>query len=808
MKKFIAMLLLAAMLVSLFAGCKNDSDTPTTQTPTTGTTVPPTTVPTEPADPWAEYECITVAEALSLSESHVDAPSAEWYYIKATVDSVDNDKYGQLTISDGTGSIMVYGSYNADGSVRYDAMTEKPKAGDQILIYGCLQNYKGNTKEVQKGYIIDFISNDAPPAPPAELPADGSQLTVGELLALPVAEGDTTTQHYIVQATVESVSNPTYGAMYITDETGTISVYNSKNADGSLGYADMEDRPFKGDTVTLKCTVQNFQGQMEIKQAYILEFTHAVVDIDPSEYPETAISAIRDAAVGTKATVSGVIAQMIFDGNNNPCGFILVDRTSSIYVYDSDLAARVAKGNTVTLAGSKTYWINSKEQSAADKYGYRGSCQLENVTLLNLDASVKEFDTSWIQETTVKEIMDTPVDQDITNKIFKVTALIKRDSSFGNWVNYYIDDLDGITGSYCYSQCDGADYAWLDAYDGKICTLYLVALNAKCASDGCVWRFLPVAVIDDTFDPTLVNVPEFIVKYHGLPQFSTSYSGDPALKLLTNLDSDVLGFQGAALSYTSSDPSVISVDSGVMHCLKTGEATVTVTGSYGGKTYREKVTIQVTISDGNATYPTVSDAISATLNDTVTVSGIVGPSLVNKTGFYLIDDTGVIAVLTDKATMETIEMGQQVVLEGLRDRFHNNEGDHAGQTCITNAVVVQNMYGNHNYSTKTFVTGKTVTELYNLDAAVDYSTTVFVVTATVGKGNGQWATFHLTDGTTQFTLYSSSTAQYGWLEQFLGQEVTIEVATCNWNNKKYWRGCVLSVTDASGNTVYNTLNFE
>jgi hypothetical protein len=457
--------------------------------------------------------------------------------------------------------------------------------GDEVLLYGVLVNYKGNTPEMVDAWIIDFATNDQP-AEPSELPADGSELTVAQLLALPYTSEEPTTQHYIVKATVESISNASFGAMWITDGTGSISVYNTKNADGSVGYADMEDKPYKGDTVTLKCTVHCFNGTMEIKQAYILEFAHAEVTIDPSEYTEMSVADARATETGTKVQVSGVVAQMVYGGKaDSPCGLILADGTASIYVYDGDLAARCVVGNTVTIAAEKTYWIQEKELAAAQDNGYKGCNQLVDVKLINLDNSVTDFDASWVVETTIKEIMETPVDNDITTLIYKVTALIKRDASYGNWVNYYIDDLDGVTGSYCYTQCDGADYAWLDAYDGKICTIYMMALNAKCAADGCTWRFLPVAVISDEFDPASVNVPAYIVNYVGLKQFELSYTGDPAKELETSVSSDLLGFTGASLRYESSDPSVISVADGVLNCLKSGTATITVIGEYNGETY-------------------------------------------------------------------------------------------------------------------------------------------------------------------------------------------------------------------------------
>lgn len=799
MKKIIALLLTAVMLVSLLAACGGEE--PAESTPATETTVE-----TEPAELWAEYDTITIAEALSLCETYVDTPSSEWYYIIATVDSVDSTTYGQLTISDETGSIMVYGSYSADGSTRYDAMDAKPAAGDKVLLYGCLQNYKGNTKEVQKAYIIDFVSTGSSEAP-AELPAADSTLTVGQALALPLSSGEVTSGRYYITATVESISNAAYGAMYITDETGTISVYDSYSADGSVGYTNMDDKPYKGDTVTLYCTIQNYNGTIEVKNAWIISVTHAESNYNEADYTSMTIADARNTATGTKVTVSGVVAQITYANGYIPSGIILADSTGSIYIYDGDLAARVKVGNTVTVAASKTYWILDTEQSNAAKFGYKGCNQLESAYLVSNDEGSTAFDTSWVQETTVKEILDTPVTEDITSSIYKVTAIIHKVEGTG-FTNYYIDDLDDKTGTYAYTQCNGGDFEWLDAFDGKICTVYLVALNAKSTSSDCYWRFLPIAVSDDGFDVSTVNPAEHAVKYYGVGQFLPSYTGNPAMELIVSVDSELLNFSGVKLSYTSSDSTVISIDGNVMNCHKTGTATITVTGSYGGKTYSEKVTITVTIAETEAQYATVSDVIGASIGDSVTVKGIVGPSLVNKTGFYLIDDTGVIAVETSADVLETLEIGYEVVLTATRG--FNSKGDSAyGQTCLKDAAVLVNNYGTHDYSSASFDGEISVADFYNLDITQDFTTSVYTMKATVLVEEGQYsANIYLTDGTVNVRLYCSGAGQYSWLKAFAGQEVTVEIAPCNWNSKNYYVGCVLSVIHEDGSKTLNTLNFD
>ena len=755
-------------------------------------------------DPWADYKCITVADALQLCEQFVEAPSTERYYIRATIKSIDNETYGQMTIEDATGSIMVYGSSNGDGSVRYDAMTDKPVAGDEILLYGTLQNYKGDTKEVQNGWIVDFISKNQSQKP-AQLPADGSELTIAEILALPLADAQITEGRYYVRGTVVSVTNAQYGAMTITDGKDTISVYGSYSADGAIGYANMEKKPVKGDEVLLYATVKNFKGTMELNSAWIREFTTPV--FDETAYTPMSVDNARKAAAGTKIKVSGVVAQITYANGMVPSGVILVDSTGSIYVYDGDLAARVSIGNTISLCASKTYWILETEQTNANKFGYKGCNQLENARLLTNDEGNTAFDKSWIETTTVKAIMDTAVTEDITTKIFKVTAQIKRADGNG-FVNYYINDLDGKTGTYTYTQCNGSDFSWLDAFDGKICTVYVMALNAKSSASGCNWRFLPVAVVDEGFNPNSVNFAENAVKYYGVTQFLSVYTGNPALELVTSANNELLGYTGAKLSYTSSDSSVISIKNNVMNCLKSGTVTITVTAKHKGVTYSEKVTIQVKMGQTDTQYISVVDAIAAQLNSKVTVKGIVGPSLVNQDGFYLIDETGIIAILTDKATLETLEPGYEVVLEGTR-YFKSKSGGNWGNTCISEAKVVVNNYGSHDYSTASFDGVLTLEQFLALDVNTDYTTSVFTVTATVEVVETAYYTnIKIVDGGKSINLYCSSAAQYKWLQAYAGQTITMEIAPCNWSSKDTYPGCVLAVIHADGTKTINTLNFN
>jgi len=636
-------------------------------------------------------------------------------------------------------------------------------------------------------------------------------ITIAEALELCGEEGNITEERYYIRATVVSITNAAFGAMVIADETGEISVYGTYSADGEINYSAMEDKPYRGDQVVLHCILQNYNGTKEVKNARLIEFTHVEPDVDFSVYTDMSIADAREAATGTKIKVDGVVAKITFANGFKPNGLFLVDETGSIYVFDGDLAQRVSEGDKITVAGDKDYWILETEQSNAQKFGYKGSCQLANAYLLDQDNSQDyAFDKSWITESCIKDILETPVSENVTTTIYKVNALVKRVDGTG-FTNYYFFDLDGETGNYTYTQCNGADFEWLDAFDGKICTVYISPINCKSTAGDCFFRLLPIEVKDEGFAFDPANAPAYALKYHAMNQFGTEYSADPALELITSVSSELLGFEGVTISYASSNEAVLSfaVEDGktIMHCSaeETTTVTVTVTTTLGDVTVTD--TVEITVSPAPTfDYVDVQTAINAAKGEVVTVKGIVGPSLVNQVGFYLIDETGVIAIRTNAEVVASVSIGDEIIITATRDVKTKGGTTYFGQSHLTDVTVLANYYGAHEYSTASFVTDKTLADMYALDPLVDYSTTVFVVKGKVNFPGGYSAPT-IVDGDTSLSLYCSGGAQYSWLQQFAGEEITLEIAACNWNDKKYYRGCVIAVHTEDGK-VLNTLNFD
>ena len=642
-------------------------------------------------------------------------------------------------------------------------------------------------------------------------------ITIAQAMELCGEPGNKTTERYYIRAIVKSITNPQYGQMVIEDETGTMSVYGTYSADGSLTFMQLEERPVKGDEVLLHCILQNYNGTKEVQNARLIEFKSNQGNIDESSYTEMSIAEARNVEKGELVKVDGVVAQITYANGMKPSGVYLVDETNSIYVYDVDLAGRAKVGNTVTILAEKDFWILETEQSSAAKHGYTGCNQLTNVTVVSLENTTTDFNASWVEETTVKEIMETPVTENITTTIYKVNALVSvvDGSSF---INYYFEDIDGETGSYTYTQCNGNDFTWINEFDGKICTVYLSVINYKSTASGCVARFLPIKIMDEGYQFNTNDAGEFAVKYYGVDQFLPVYNADPAKEMITSVSSELLGFENATLTYASSNTDVVefTVEDGktILHCKANGNATVTITGTYGEYSYSE--TVQITyINPDSISYISVAEVIAVAPNQendgsVVTVRGIVGPSVVNKDGFYLFGEDGsMISVLVnDTAEFKGLAIGNEVILTGVRERYIKDDANTtAGQTCIVNAVIEVNLFGNYAYPTTKFEQ-LTAEEFYALDYTVDYSTKVYVVTVTVQVNETAYYTnISLVSGNTKITLYCSGAGQYSWLTAFAGQEVTLELAPCNWNDKGFWAACALAAYTEDGK-ILNTLNFD
>ena len=94
-----------------------------------------------------ETKTLTCAEAVAKAlEIGDDQNPTERFTISGKVKSVSNPEYGEMTIYDETGELYLYGTYSADGSLRYPEMPDKPYKGDEIVVSTTLNTFKGQAQ--------------------------------------------------------------------------------------------------------------------------------------------------------------------------------------------------------------------------------------------------------------------------------------------------------------------------------------------------------------------------------------------------------------------------------------------------------------------------------------------------------------------------------------------------------------------------------------------------------------------------------------------------------------------------------------
>ena len=695
--------------------------------------------------------------------------------------------------------------------------------GDAITVEGILKNYKGTIEfdGAEVSYADDFDKSNVEKLTAEEkTPVIPSEITgTYELISLPMAiaiardggEDFTSNDTYYITGWVSSVSNASFGELTITD--GNVSIY----AYGISNYTSGDGYPLLGDVVVLEAVLGTKGTDVELKNTTKLVEWHDV-KVDEKEYTASTIVEARNAEAGSKLIVEGVVAGFTYknakttSGKYVADGLYLVNGTDSIYVFGVDLCSVVEIGNTIKIAGVKEFFIQEKEISLAEKYGFTGACQLSSVELIENKGGNTDVLANSFEKTTIKNLMENNYDANITTQIYEVNALIRKAPGDG-FVNYYINDLDGKTGTYTYTKCNGNDFGWIDSYlnaNGEyLCTLLVTVCNAKATASGCNWRMVPLKFLAPfTFDTA--KTADFVLEYLVLTEFDEVYYANPETELITTHASELLGYEGVTVSYVSDNESVVkftdSLDKKVLNVLALGEANVTITVTYGNTTATKTIKI---IRDGEPTFEalTVKEAVDTPKGEEITVMGIVAGGVANqKTGFYLIDETGVIAVkMLDADQLAKVAQGNKVVIKGKREQYKQTD-TLPGQTSIVDAEVVHNYFGEHEYSTTTFQE-TTLEEIASVPATEDRTTQVYIIEAAT-KFSSDGRSVIIENGGKSLALYASGVGQYKWLTDLvLEKTARMEVALCNWNNKTTYKAYVLAVYLEDGTKVVNPNNF-
>ena len=303
------------------------------------------------------------------------------FRIRGTVTTIANTNYGNLYIEDATGSIYIYGLFNAKGQYPKDAggwATFGVDAGDVITVQGPRTMY-GTTLELVDATLISVEKS---------------------LITVDPGEVEVSSEAGTFTVTVTSKAN---GMAVLPSETWV------RMTDIAAGDGDAVVYSFAYDanttTATRTATIQ-FKAANSSKSVTVSQ-----EGVPPTGQSITEIAALPDNS-GVETLESTVVAK-------TAKGFVVSDGTTAIYAYDN-AANPVEIGDVVKVLATKTT--------------YNGVPELATVT------SVEKTGTASVSYPAAKDVTTTAVEYAATvAEYIQFTGVLKVS---GNYFNVEIDGAD------------------------------------------------------------------------------------------------------------------------------------------------------------------------------------------------------------------------------------------------------------------------------------------------------------------------------------------------------------------------------
>ena len=345
------------------------------------------------------------------------------FYVKGKISSVKEPygaQYGNGTfyISDDGEESNEFYVFRALylGNQKFKEGDTQIKAGDEVIIYGELMNYHGNTPETVQNsaylYSLNGQTGGDTPEPPAE-ETDHGATSVASFLAA----SESTSDWYELTGVISGLKDgDQYGNFDLTDDSGSVYVY------GVLSTKGGEKKKFQelvekygianGGTITIKANRGSYNDKDEAVNAYFVSYK-AGGDVPPSgdevDHGATTVASFLAASESTSDwyELTGVISGLK-DGDQYG-NFDLTDDSGSVYVYGvlstkggekkkfQELVEKygIANGGTITIKANRgsyndkdeavnAYFVSYKPGEGGDEPG--GGEQQGNVVTIDLSA--------------------------------------------------------------------------------------------------------------------------------------------------------------------------------------------------------------------------------------------------------------------------------------------------------------------------------------------------------------------------------------------------------------------------------------
>ena len=344
----------------------------------------------------------TVADVMAGSDGQT-------FRIRGTVTVIVNTNYGNLYVQDETGTIYIYGLFNAKGQYPKDAggwATFGVEAGDVITIQGPRTMY-GSTLELVDATLIS-VEKSLIEVDPAEIELES-------------AEAGTFTVSVTSKANGMAVI-PSADWIKVTD------IAAGEKEAAVYTFAVEANTTTAARTATIQFKATNSSKSVTVTQP----------GVPPTGQSITEIVALPDNS-GVETLESVVVAK-------TTKGFVLSDATTAIYVYDNG-ATDVTIGDAVKVHATKTT--------------YNGVPELATVT------SVEKISMSSWSHPSPKDVTATALDYSASvAEYIQFTGILKKS---GNYYNVEIDGVDpSVKQGSIVSPIDALDAA---SFDGQSITV-------------------------------------------------------------------------------------------------------------------------------------------------------------------------------------------------------------------------------------------------------------------------------------------------------------------------------------------------
>ena len=348
------------------------------------------------------------AKATKVASALADGETKAGVYVKGIVKSFKDvsgiAQYGNIsyyiTDADGAANFYVFrGNYLDNAKFTSE---DQLKIGDEVVVYGDLINYMGNTPELAQGnYIVSLNSSTGGgnPGGGEDLPIENKTATVKEFLAAEVS----TNVFYQVTGTIvsiESINSEYQNATFtMQDETGSLYVYRMKEETDE----DIENLGLTvGDELTVKGNRGDYNGNPQMVNGVYVSHVDKEAPVDNynasivfSQCGYSNGQSVADVEIKIDDNLTVVFSKGT--ANNAPAYY---DSGSAVRMYQNGAIMDIKAANGKTIKeiqltfGSNMYYLaaDSGELSAENAVRvWKGSANSIRFTATGTDSSHRAY---------------------------------------------------------------------------------------------------------------------------------------------------------------------------------------------------------------------------------------------------------------------------------------------------------------------------------------------------------------------------------------------------------------------------------